>query len=127
MTHKKVSYLCLLIRTSMCRGLGSLRIRNLLSSVDSMANEWLSRKSSVDETALNCKQFCRCEFPTQNQKTVHISSLVFPPAIYHHQTLQMIFQYFFKDTFQKLHHFHIPFLNCFCMIQLLFGSLKKLT
>lgn len=39
-----------------------------------------------DETALNCKQYCRCEFPTRNQKTLHLSALAFSPAMCCHQT-----------------------------------------
>lgn len=41
----------------------------------------------------------------QNQKTSQLSALVFSPAMCHHQTLQMVLQYFMEVTFPELSPF----------------------
>lgn len=69
---------------------------------------WLQRPSSPGDCS-NLQTALQVWISMQNQKTPHLSSLGFSPAMCHHQTLQMPLQYFMQVIFPQLSPFSHSF------------------
>lgn len=109
----------------MCHTLGRPRVTYLLPSV---TNTWLTTKNCFSTRLLQPANSTEGTNFLLRTRKPHVSVPQF--------SLQLcVITKFYKcycstswrSPFQNFHHFHIPSLNSFCMIQLLFVSLKKWT